>query len=58
MVFVIPFICWLVRPSITFVELLQSFPLKFLKLDISWQPLVRKHSCLGHGYPGGSALIP
>ena len=31
---------------------------KFLKWDISQEPLIRKHSYLDHRYPGGSAFIP
>ena len=56
--FVRSFVCPFVRDSIPFVELLQSFTLKFLKWGISHQPLVRKHSYLDHRYPGGSAFIP
>ena len=47
-----------IRDSVPFVELLQSFMLKFLKLGISQQPLIRKHSLLDHRYPGGSDFIP
>ena len=35
-----------------------KFSLKFLKLGISHQQLIRKHSYLDHRYPGGSAFIP
>ena len=52
------FVCLFVHDSIPFVELLQSFTLKFLKCGISQQPLVRKLSYLDHRYPGGSAFIP
>ena len=60
-VFVFPFVCLSVRmfvrssirDSVPFVELLQSFTLKFLKWGISHQPLIRKHSYLDHRYPGG-----
>ena len=51
-------VCMFVRDSVPFVELLQSFMLKFLKLGISHQPLIRKHSYLDHRYPWGFAFIP
>ena len=61
-VFVFPFvrsyIRLFVRTSVPFVELLQSFTLKFLKWGISQQPLIGKHSYLDHRYPGESAFIP
>ena len=60
-VFVFPLVrmlCLFVHVSIPFVELLQSFMLKFLNWGISQQPLIRKHSYLDHRYPGGSASIP
>ena len=60
-VFVFPLVrmlCLFVCDSIPFVELLQSFMLKFLNWGISQQPLIRKHSYLDHRYPGGSAFIP
>ena len=47
-----------VHDSIPFVELLQSFTLKFLKWGISHQPLIRKHSYLDHRKPGGTAFSP
>ena len=47
-----------IRDSVSFMELLQSFTLKFLKWGISHQPLIRKHSYLDHRYPWGSAFIP
>ena len=28
------------------------------QMNISWPPLIRKHSYLDHGYLGGSYLIP
>ena len=43
-VFVFPFVHSFVRDSVPFMELLQSFTLKFLKRGISHQPLIRKHS--------------
>ena len=52
------YVCSFVRDSVPFVELLQSFTLKFLKWDISRQPLIRKRSYLDHRYPRGSAYIP
>ena len=52
------FICLLVRTSVLFVELLQSFMCKQLEWSISPQPLIRKHSYLDYRYPGGSAFIP
>ena len=61
-VFVFPFIRSyvrsFVRDSIPFMELLQSFTLKFLKWGVSHQPIIRKHSYLDDRYPGGSAFIP
>ena len=54
--FVRSFVCSFIRDSVPFVELLQSFMLKFLKWGISQQPLIRKHSYLDHRYPGGSAF--
>ena len=65
-VFVFPFVHTYARlfvrsfvgDSVPFVELLQSFTLKFLKWGISHQPIIRKHSYLDHRYPGGSAFIP
>ena len=57
-VFVFPFVCSFIRDSVRFVELLQSFTLKFLKWGISQQPLIRKHSYLDHRYPGGWAFSP
>ena len=52
------FVSLFVRDSVPFVELLQSFTLKFLQWGISQQPLIRKHSYLDHRYPVGSAFIP
>ena len=61
-VFVFPFVCLyvrlFVRDSVLFVELLQSFTLKFLKCNISQQPLIRKHSYLDHRYTGVLAFSP
>ena len=54
--FVNLFVRSFIRDSIPFVELLQSFTLKFLKWSISHQPFIRKHSCLDHRYPGGLAF--
>ena len=51
------YVCLFVCDSVPFVELLQSFTLKFLKWGISQQPHIRKHSYLDHRYPGGSALF-
>ena len=56
--FVRLFVRSFVRDSVPFVELLQSFTLKFLKWGISHQLLTRKHSYLDHRYPGGSAFSP
>ena len=47
-----------VLPSITLVELRQSFMLRSLKWGKSHQPLIRKHSYLYHRYPGVSVFIP
>ena len=47
--FVLPSRSWNLR---------QSFALKFLKLCISQQLLIRKHSYLDHSYPGGLAFTP
>ena len=52
------FVSSFVRDSVPFMELLQSFTLKFLKWGISQQPLIKKHSYLDHRYTGGSAFIP
>ena len=54
--FVRSFVCLFIHDSVPFVELLQSFTLKFLKWGVSQQP-PRKHSYLDHRYPGGSAFI-
>ena len=51
------FVCSFVLPSVTW-NLRQSFALKFLKLCISQQLLIRKHSYLDHSYPGGLAFTP
>ena len=39
------------------VHCIKIFMFFFFKLDISLQPLIRKHSYLDHRYPGGLALI-
>ena len=56
-VFVFPFVCSFVLPSVTW-NLRQSFALKFLKWCISQQLLTRKHSYLDQSYPGGLAFTP
>ena len=53
--FVCSFVRLFVLPSVTW-NLRQSFALKFLKWCISQQLLIRKHSYLDHGYPGGLAF--
>ena len=56
MVFVFPFIRSYVH---SFVELRQSFTLMFLKMNISLESHIRKHSYLGHGVNRRvSAFIP
>ena len=56
--FIHPFVCWSIRDSVPFAELLQRFTLNFFKCGISHQPLIRKHSCLDHRYHEGLAFIP
>ena len=55
--FVRSFVRSFVLPSVAW-NLCQSFALKFLKLCISQQLLIRKHSYLDHSYPGGLAFTP
>ena len=60
-VFAFPFVLLSIRmfvgDYVMFMEFTTKF-CKFLKRDISHEPLIRKHSYLDHRYPGGSAFIP
>ena len=53
-VFIFPF----EHSSVTLVEFTTKFYDKGSQMGISQQPLIRRHSDLGHGYLGGSAYIP
>ena len=59
---VCPFVCMyvgsFVRFSIMLTKITSKFCFKVSQMVISQQPLIRKHSYLGHGYLGGSAYIP
>ena len=45
----------LVRYSVTLMKVTSKFCVNVSQMGISQQPLIRKHSYLGHGYLGGSA---
>ena len=47
-----------IRSSVTLTKITSEFCVKNSQMGISQQPLIRQHSCLGHGYLGGSAYIP
>ena len=56
--FVRSYVCMLVHSSVTLTKIMSKFCVKVPQMAISQQPLIRKHSYLGHGYLGGSAYIP
>ena len=57
LVFVFLFVHLYVRSSVMLTKITSKFCVKVSRMGISQQPLIRKHSYLGHGYLGGSAYI-
>ena len=55
---VCPFVCMIVRSSVTLTKITSKVCVKVSQMGISQQPRIRKLSYLGHGYLGGSVYIP